>query len=295
MRPCFPLLYPWDTPFMNLVRNGVPLSALAPLDPGAGDVGAVEAPRESPAKRARAVGPKVGTSATSASRDGVLTFWSRVAKQSPATLVGGQVRGTTEEEVLGTISDVMAMKATATLIKRRGSLMALERWGCPLVFPIDEQTLYRYVKHLESEGSASSAQSFIEAVRFTCGMLGTDINVSTRIRGCAAKQLRTAGAVRQRSPLTVVQVAAVEKLVCCMMHSPMQVFAGYFLFVLHSRCRFTDAMNVRCEPVVDTTGGISFVEAVSLKTKTSQLHSGRKLEVPLVGYATGVSGNDWAT
>eukprot|EP00971_Amphidinium_carterae_P214152 4249906-Amphidinium_carterae.1 len=194
MRPRFPLPFPWDTPFMTLVRNGVPLSTLAPLDPGAGDVSTVEAPREPPAKRARAVGPKVDTSATNASRDGFLGFWSRVAKQSPATLVGGQVRGLSEEDVLGTISDVMAMKATATLIKRRGSLMALEGWGCPLVFPIDEQTLYQYVKHLEKEGSASVPQSFIEAVRFT------------------AKQLRKAGSVRQRSPLTAAQVVAIEKL-----------------------------------------------------------------------------------
>eukprot|EP00971_Amphidinium_carterae_P322887 6417510-Amphidinium_carterae.1 len=90
--------------------------------------------------------------------------------------------------------------------------MALEGWGRPLVFPIDEQTLYQYVKHLEKEGSVSTAQSFIEAVRFTGGMLGTEIKVSTRIKGCAAKQLRKAGSVRQRSPLTAAQVVAIEKL-----------------------------------------------------------------------------------
>eukprot|EP00971_Amphidinium_carterae_P108547 2149109-Amphidinium_carterae.2 len=59
------------------------------------------------------------------------------------------------------------------------------------------------------------AQSFIEAVRFTCGSLarlGAGNNVSSRVKGNIAKQFGQSSPVKQRSPLTAEQVMAVEKL-----------------------------------------------------------------------------------
>eukprot|EP00971_Amphidinium_carterae_P049063 966825-Amphidinium_carterae.3 len=76
--------------------------------------------------------------------------------------------------------------------------------------------------------------------------------------------------------------------------SPLQVFGGYFLFTLHSRCRFSDAMHLKQEPFIDEAHDLAFVEATSMHTKTSRMKSGRGIEVPLVGFALGVSGTKWA-
>eukprot|EP00971_Amphidinium_carterae_P343214 6482846-Amphidinium_carterae.1 len=76
--------------------------------------------------------------------------------------------------------------------------------------------------------------------------------------------------------------------------SPLQVFGGYLLFITHARCRFGDAMQIKNEPFIDQANDLAFVEATSMRTKTNRLKSGRGIEVPLVGFANGVSGARWA-
>eukprot|EP00971_Amphidinium_carterae_P060184 1191193-Amphidinium_carterae.1 len=76
------------------------------------------------------------------SRDGVLRFWASVCHQSPDTVVGAQVQGCGDGKTLQVVGDVMAVKATATLVKRRSSLQAFQKWGGVLRFPIEEAVLY---------------------------------------------------------------------------------------------------------------------------------------------------------
>eukprot|EP00971_Amphidinium_carterae_P246452 4894966-Amphidinium_carterae.1 len=53
-------------------------------------------------------------------------------------------------------------------------------------------------------------------------------------------------------------------------------------------------MHIRSEPFIDESNDLAFIELTSIRTKTSRLKSGRGIEVPLVGFATGVSGYKWA-
>eukprot|EP00971_Amphidinium_carterae_P300156 5963867-Amphidinium_carterae.1 len=162
---------PWDSPFMSLVRKGVPISALLPPWPDPRGSSAappcevppseVVSPGETPAKRARVM---AGVASSTMSRDGVLRFWADVCHNSPDTTVGAQVRGCGDEVTLRIVGDVMAVKATSTLVKRRSALQAFQKWGGKLTFPINELTLYEYVTDLDGRASPSTAQSFIEAV-----------------------------------------------------------------------------------------------------------------------------------
>eukprot|EP00971_Amphidinium_carterae_P108546 2149109-Amphidinium_carterae.1 len=61
------------------------------------------------------------------SRDSVLRFWVSVCQQSADTVVGAQVQGCGEGETLQVVGDVMAVKATATLVTRRNSLQTFQK------------------------------------------------------------------------------------------------------------------------------------------------------------------------
>eukprot|EP00971_Amphidinium_carterae_P101625 2011766-Amphidinium_carterae.1 len=119
--------------------------------------------------------------------------------------------------------------------------------------------------------------------------------VSKRIKGVVGRQMQNKAPKEQRDPLTAEQVGGLERLICTMETSPRQVVLGYLLFVLHTRCRFSDGLLVRREPRIDEVdGGIAFIEAESMKTKTNTMASGQRLMVPLVGLAKGVFDLPWA-
>ena len=84
----------------------------------------------------------------------------------------------TAEESVEILNNVFGTKATGTLEKRAGSVLAYLRWsetadrrGDPLAF--SEPLVYRYVEELRSSKAApTKATSFLEAVPFTCELLG---------------------------------------------------------------------------------------------------------------------------
>eukprot|EP00971_Amphidinium_carterae_P101247 2003546-Amphidinium_carterae.1 len=76
--------------------------------------------------------------------------------------------------------------------------------------------------------------------------------------------------------------------------SPQRAVLGYLLFVLHARCRFSDALLADGEAMLDESEGAGFVEVSTRVTQTSQLRSGHRLQIPLVAFSDGVLGLPWA-
>ena len=85
-------------------------------------------------------------------------------------------------------------------------------------FPLCEKDLFQYMQELrDNESTAPSAgRSFLEAVKFTSAILGLDGIVAelgtARLRGVASQLALKAGPILQASPLTVVQVRLLERL-----------------------------------------------------------------------------------
>ena len=79
-------------------------------------------------------------------------------------------------EVKSSLEDAMASKATGTLRRRAASLILFIDWcetNLHQPFPITEERVYSYAKHLEdSEAPATRASAFKEALNFANGMLG---------------------------------------------------------------------------------------------------------------------------
>ena len=113
---------------------------------------------------------------------------------------------------------------------------------------------------------------------------------SRRIAGAALSLKKTKRARLQRPPLTVAHVLWLEGLVCSAPVGFDCVFAGCLLFMLHCRCRYSDAMNVDTEPRVDGT----WIESETSEFKTKNSKGQKDLVLPLVGCAEGLSQRPWA-
>ena len=124
------------------------------------------------------------------------------------------------------------------------------------MFPIYEEQLYSYLSMLrEEKAPASSAQSTIEAVNFTMGLLEiTDTQKPTfsrRVQGCA---------------------------LTCMDQKRIQETAIVFQ-----------------EPSLEVDEGEDiYIESKAARTKPGSSKKKRRLALPLVGLAAGESGKDWA-
>lgn len=210
--------------------------------------------------------------------------------------------GKDEDFVFQIISDVFSGKSTSTLKSRSSSLLSFGRWKravnsdrIPGLFPITEQLAYEYLCELRRTKAAASKRSrFLEAVGFSKGLLGADVDAvleSARGRGVAFGTLFPV--TRKKNPLTVQQLVYLERL--AMDHpGPEGVFAGYICFLVHCRLRWSDGQHCVDEPTVDVYEGRGFIEAALYHHKTAKkrrTQAGRLL--PVAGVLPGLSGQLW--
>ena len=161
------------------------------------------------------------------------------------------------------LRDVFSAKSVSTLKARAASLAHFARWRASVgldaaVFPLEEAEVYRYLCFLRSEGAPRSrAPRLREAINFAGAMLGSDVSEtanSSRVQGAANPQLQ-AIAVRKKIPLTVAQVRGLEEFVLNSDNDLAAVLAGFALYCLHGRLRWSDAQHTESEPVLDLCDG----------------------------------------
>ena len=149
---------------------------------------------------------------------------------------------TEESEITMTFQHAFAGKATGTLNKRAGSLLAFSEgvWTSMHLSPLrfNEGILCRYLLMLQSRAAAATkGKHTLEALRFLNGIANlrfVDLTeaISARCAGLARQMELTKRILVQASPLTSDQVYALEKLVCETDSLHVKVIAGYLLFLL---------------------------------------------------------------
>jgi len=194
-----------------------------------------------------------------------------------------------------------AGKATATLEKRFSAVRLFWRWlACSGAGALSfaEPEVFRYCQELHAEGApARRAQACREAMGFITGTSECDLAStlgSQRLRGSALLSLRRRGLLRQRRPLTVDMVVALEKRVFEQPDEPDSLLAGSILFAIFGRTRVGDLFRSSTEPLVDKDlgPGTGFLEGALIEHKTAR--PGTKQAMPVVTPLLGVSGHPWA-
>eukprot|EP00971_Amphidinium_carterae_P215546 4278406-Amphidinium_carterae.2 len=92
-----------------------------------------------------------------------------------------------------------------------------------------------------------ASQRVLEALTLVCALIESDVlqglTSSTRLKGCADSQLAHKQLRKEASPLTLVQVRSLEKLVDEDKPSPHACAIGHALFALHSCARWRRQMQ----------------------------------------------------
>ena len=219
----------------------------------------------------------------------------------------------THAMVVETVGACFAMKATATLTKRFYALNRFVNWCFKdnrTPFPLREKDLFQYMQELrDNESTAPSAgRSFLEAVKFTSAILGLDGNVvelgTARLSGVASQLALRAGPILQASPLTVVQVRLLERLLVETEDLKDKVVIGGALVLLYGCGRLSDgqrAVRMICDWDVEKKFDPSsfeeqgFIELQVLNHKTARSEKLKRTFLPLVCPLFSMSGLDWVT
>ena len=242
-------------------------------------------------------------------RTAVLEMWKLIVLTSgKATKVGRdlarmQSECASADAVDQCLRDVFSAKSVSTLKARAASLAHFARWRSsvgldPSVFPIDEAEVYLYLCFLRNEGAPKSrASRFREAINFPGAMLGADVGetaASARVQGAANPQVQIV-AVRKKIPLTVAQVKGLEEFVLKSDNDLAAVLAGFALYCLHGRLRWSDAQHTEAEPTLDLHEGKGFLNAQLYHHKTANRASlARHGLLPVACVTPALAEGNWA-
>lgn len=249
------------------------------------------------------------TMSNDAARSRALNRWKVILEAAP--LVFGATRkllkdaasSLTATDLQSNLEDLFAKKASGTISKRAGSLLRFLEWFAKSdqtgsAFPVGEQLAYEYVSSLRSgKASASSADSFLSALRFGKYVLemdiGDDVLTSGRLLGASYTLQLTKRRLKQRDELEVQQIRALEFMTCHAVSVEDQVGAGFFCFEGYGRARFGDAQHVeRLIPDFDEDG-FGYVEGRCGRNKTGVSAAQRTAFLPIVAVAHGVGPEAW--
>ena len=176
---------------------------------------------------------------------------------------------------------------------------------------LDESMAFQYLDSLARNGApATRGSSFLKACNFAYGQLsfvrGFTIAQSSRCKGAAAASMSTKRDRKQRDPLSMDMLRALEVEVNLattgvgLLTKAEAVVAGYVLFCVHTRSRCADAARIQCEPTLDDAPDndpvASFIEAetVGNQLKTGNSAAKTKVRFPVAGLSKGLSNLPWA-
>ena len=195
------------------------------------------------------------------------------------------------------LSDCLAAKATSTINARANSLMRFASWAkanMPCVFPLTEQAVYAYFEARKDTAAATTFRSLLSAIAFAkhvVGLAGAEsIYLSGRVRGLASRLYMQKRKLKQRNPLRVADVLLLERISCKLTARSLQdrVAAGYFLFLLYARARYSDGQNVAS--LKDTP---NYLECKVGRSKTSFTLERKTRYLPMAARKVGIKCN-WA-
>ena len=200
------------------------------------------------------------------------------------------------------LNAIVASKATGTLEKRGISLRMYGAWfatsGLPAGAALTEPAVYKYAHHLYTDGvPCSRGVALVQALNFLKGLFDVEVSTvtkSSRIKGMNTTSLRTRQAVRQRRPLSVPMVLALEDIVMrdAGAGEPAALVAGAALFATFGRARIGDLRRCNAEPQLDVSGEAGYIETRFFDHKTAR--PGTRRALPIAAAAYGLRNKPWA-
>ena len=185
---------------------------------------------------------------------------------------------------------MLTQKSTSTLSKRASSLRMYKAWFCSTSAKPDqfltENMIFQYFHALYLDSApATRAASLREAVNFLQGVFNTDVSditSSSRVLGMAVQLLRSKLETKQRRPLTVPMVTALETAVIKSdLTDPNLIVAGAALLGVFGRVRVGDMRRCAIEPQTDLAEGgrFGYMETRFMEHKTARPGTSRALPI----------------
>ena len=204
-------------------------------------------------------------------------------------------------------NDVFALKSTLTLHTRANPVLRYLKWcvqqGVPGI-PFKEDEIYGYLTDHNNGFAPTFPKSLIGSLAFMyyvleCKSAKACIDRKSLV-GCAARQYPKKRKLRQKWPLLVKQVKALERICIGEVEADLEekVASGFFLFMLYSRARHSDAQaaGMISLDVVELEDGIDgFVETCIERSKTSYNLERKTRYLPMSAPVNGLLRHDsWA-
>ena len=223
---------------------------------------------------------------------------------APAVLRIAEQDGTVMPDTPSFVA-MLTRKSSGTLSKRASSLRMYRAWfrstAAVPVFFLTEEMIFKYFHSLYVDGApATRAAALREAVNFLQGVFEIDVSnirLSSRVMGMAVQLLRSKTETKQRRPLTVPMVVALEMAVIKSsdLLDVNLMIAGAALLGVFGRVRVGDMRRCAVEPQADLDDGghFGYAETRFLEHKTARPGTSRAL--PIAAPAFGLCGSaSWA-
>ena len=240
-----------------------------------------------------------------------LEKWYIIMTVNPSAQPDGlELDGNALDSNLEKIRDLFGSRSQATVTKRADAMLAYEKWFdknhyFERALPLRCRVIEEYFEHMKRDNaSASAAETFLEAVRFSVHVAGMKHEgslenlISARSISMSEIALMKKKETKQARPLTVAEV---KKLECLFSNHEIDVTdryaAGAFLFALYGRCRWSDLRHVygfQLDIVQHQDIIKGYVAFRTRSHKTARLVAKKGVALPLVAPIWGLTTPPWA-
>ena len=211
-------------------------------------------------------------------REGAIRRWLCILAHSLEASETGKLLQASSGDGADVLSQVLAGKATSTLIKRARTCGNLVKFACDRggkFFPVRLDMFKTYLDELISAGRQSAARDTLEAVNFAKHVLGVSVDPGLLdhpwVKGVArASRIQTKETKRSRV-LTIGEVLCMgSALIEGRLDKVDRYAIGVFLFQVYSRSRVSDIRNIH-RVIPDVCSGRGYIEAQTYE------HKGRRI------------------
>ena len=194
---------------------------------------------------------------------------------------------------------LFAGRSPVTVLKRAYSIMRLCDYleDVGHLFPCSERLFYDFLCNEQRSGAPQSRLSgYMQSVNFVKYVMSVDelscLTTSARCKGaCLGEHMQEK---KQASPLTVLELNRLHKLLQTADDPRVKMFCGAVLMAVYCRARWGDLM--RAERVIedcDKDGFLCYLEARTGRHKTMKSQMHRHQFLPMVAPTVGVDGKNW--
>ena len=233
-------------------------------------------------------------------REGAIRRWLCVLAHSLEASETGKLLQASSGDGADVLSQVLAGKATSTLIKRARTCGNLVKFACDRggkFFPVRLDMFKTYLDELISAGRQSAVRDTLEAVNFAKHVLGVSVDPGLLdhvwVKGVArASRIQTKETKRSRV-LTIGEVLCMENALIEGRLDKVDRYAiGVFLFQVYSRSRVSDIRNIH-RVIPDVCSGRGFIESQTYEHKGRRIANRANQVLILVAPIKGLAEKPW--